>query len=128
MTQSKAEIIEERKANLPLPEQPPVASDWNSADETTVNVGSGRLESDITYGKGSETMREPATAESAVRTSGEEWKTETAGDDVGRQGRDNLGGIPNDAVTKEARNKQGTVETRQKDYGYPEKNDPSSGL
>merc|ERR1711900_123886 len=30
---SKAEIIAERVANLPLPEDPPVASDWNSAND-----------------------------------------------------------------------------------------------
>ena len=42
MTQSKADQIEEVKQNLPLPEQPPVKSDFNSADASTVNVGSGR--------------------------------------------------------------------------------------
>lgn len=36
---SKADIISERQANLPLPEQPPTASDWNSADARNVNVG-----------------------------------------------------------------------------------------
>ena len=41
MTQSKDQKIEETKANLPLPEQPPTASDWQSADARTVNVGSG---------------------------------------------------------------------------------------
>lgn len=35
---SKAEIIDERKTNLPLPNDPPVASDWNSADERNVNI------------------------------------------------------------------------------------------
>merc|ERR1711988_69820 len=46
MTQSKDQTIEERKANLPLPEQPPATSDWNSADASTVNVGSGRSEAE----------------------------------------------------------------------------------
>jgi hypothetical protein len=29
-SRSKKEIIEERRTNLPMPDQPPVASDWNS--------------------------------------------------------------------------------------------------
>lgn len=37
----KADIIAERQANLPLPDQPPGPSDFNSADQRTVNVGSG---------------------------------------------------------------------------------------
>ena len=126
---SKQEIIEERKANLPLPDQPPVASDFNSADASTVNVGSGRLQSDISAGKGSDTLRGPATAESDVRVSGEEWKTNTAGSAGGREGKDDLGGVPNDALTREAKDKkEGVAETTGKDYGYPNKNDPSSGL
>jgi hypothetical protein len=31
------DLVDERKANLPLPDQPPVASDFNSADARTVN-------------------------------------------------------------------------------------------
>ncbi|KAI9734601.1 MAG: hypothetical protein M1834_002202 [Cirrosporium novae-zelandiae] len=79
--------VAERQANLPLPEQPPVASDWNSADQRTVNVGSGGIEGDVSYGKGSSGgLRGPATADSSVRTDGEEWKTNTAPDSkVGRQ-------------------------------------------
>jgi len=126
---SKQEIIEERKANLPLPEQPPRASDWNSSDERTVNVGSGGREEDISaFGRGSEALREPATADSDVRVSGEEWKTNAAASGAGREAKDGLQGLPNDAVTKEARNKASTVETRKPDYGYPHRNDPSSGL
>ncbi|OCL01973.1 hypothetical protein AOQ84DRAFT_349861 [Glonium stellatum] len=110
---SKQEIIDERRANLPLPEQPPVASDWNSSDERTVNVGSGGREHDITAsGRGSETLREPATGESDVRVSGEEWKTNTAASGAGREAQDGLQGLPNDAVTREARNNASTVETR----------------
>ncbi|KAJ5188255.1 hypothetical protein N7491_004579 [Penicillium cf. griseofulvum] len=36
--------IEKIKANLPLPEQPPVASDWNSFDQRITGIGSGRVE------------------------------------------------------------------------------------
>jgi hypothetical protein len=39
--QSKADRIAEVQSNLPLPEDPPVASDWNSADARTVNVKAG---------------------------------------------------------------------------------------
>lgn len=101
----KPDVIEERRANLPLPEQPPVPSDWNSADSRTVNVGSGALSDDITYGDaGASGLREPATAESSVRTDGEVWKANTAPDShVGRQGKDNLDSLPEDALTREAR-------------------------
>lgn len=128
MTQSKQELIAERQANLPLPEQPPTASDFKSSDERTVNVGSGAVSDDIAAGKGGDSLREPATGDSAVRTDGEAFKTNTAGAEGGRQGKDDLGGIPNDAVTREAKGKTGTVDTTGKDYGYPQKNDPSSGL
>ncbi|KUJ18392.1 uncharacterized protein LY89DRAFT_733063 [Mollisia scopiformis] len=64
---SKAEIIAERQANLPLPEDPPVASDWNSADARTVNVAAGERQSEISTGDASSTgLREPATAGSGV--------------------------------------------------------------
>ncbi|KAH9906923.1 hypothetical protein F4778DRAFT_724005 [Xylariomycetidae sp. FL2044] len=90
MTQSKADKIEETKANLPLPEQPPVAPDWQSADARNVNVGSGRLESDISTGPGSTSgLREPASKGDDVDLS-----------KVGRQGKDNLPGPPKDAAYK----------------------------
>ncbi|KAK5124798.1 hypothetical protein LTR85_001511 [Meristemomyces frigidus] len=120
---SKAEIIEERKANLPLPEQPPVASDFNSADQRTVNVGSGGISD--TFSAGNDALREPATGDSAVRTDGESFKTNTLGQGVGREGAEGLGGIPNDAVTREAKGKKGLEDTTNKDYGYPQKNDPA---
>jgi hypothetical protein len=68
------------KANLPLPEDPPTASDWNSADGRTVNVGSGGMEADVSdMANGGESgLREPATAESSVRIDGDEWKKPTA--------------------------------------------------
>ncbi|SMY19945.1 unnamed protein product [Zymoseptoria tritici ST99CH_1A5] len=40
---NKAQVIADRQANLPLPEQPPTASDFNSSDQRTVDVGSGRI-------------------------------------------------------------------------------------
>ncbi|MCJ1410019.1 hypothetical protein MMC19_004104 [Ptychographa xylographoides] len=96
---SKADIIEERRSNLPLPEDPPVASDWNSADASKVNVGSGGVQSDISYGGGSDSLRGPATAESSVRTDGEEYKTNTSAPNAGmaRQGVDGTEGLPEDA-------------------------------
>ncbi|KAI1193901.1 hypothetical protein F5X97DRAFT_312479 [Nemania serpens] len=88
-TNQKTNKIEEVRSNLPLPEQPPVPSDWNSADARNVNVGSGRLESDISTGAGSTSgLREPAS-KADVDLSG-----------VGRQGKDNLEGPPKDAKAR----------------------------
>jgi hypothetical protein len=99
------DLVDERKANLPLPDQPPVASDFNSADERTVNVGSGGQEAGISSGS----LREPATG------------------DASGAGRKDVDGIPNDAVTRDQKNHSGLEQTTNKDYGYP-KNDPSSGV
>ncbi|KAI9802980.1 MAG: hypothetical protein M1825_002213 [Sarcosagium campestre] len=100
-TKSKAEIISERQANLPLPEQPPVASDWNSADARNVNVGSGRVESDKSTGGG---IDDRTTGESSARVDGNELNKSTAPDSsVGRQGKDNLDGLPKDALAREAK-------------------------
>ncbi|OTB10693.1 hypothetical protein K445DRAFT_322816 [Daldinia sp. EC12] len=89
MTQSKADQVEEVRSNLPLPDQPPVASDWNSADARNVNVGSGGVQSDISTGAGSTSgLREPASKKD-VDLSG-----------VGRQGKDNLENPPKDAKSK----------------------------
>lgn len=101
------DLVEERKANLPLPEQPPVPSDQNSADARNVNVGSGGVSEDFTHGNaGASGLRDPATGDSSVRTDGEAWKTHTAPDaSVGRQGKDDLDSLPADAVTREARGK-----------------------
>lgn len=66
MTQSKDQKIAETQANLPLPQDPPVASDFNSADARTVNVGSGRsvAEGNIGTNDGSKAgLREPASKE-----------------------------------------------------------------
>jgi hypothetical protein len=91
MPQSKADKIAEAQANLPLPDQPPVASDWQSADARNVNVGSGGVSSDISTGAGSTAgLREPATKSSE--------ETDMSG--IGRQGKDNLEGPPQDAKAK----------------------------
>jgi hypothetical protein len=69
--QSKAARIAKVQANLPLPKDPPTASDWNSADARNVNVGSGAVSSDISTGDASTSgLREPATASSGVREEG----------------------------------------------------------
>lgn len=91
---SKAEIIAERQANLELPEDPPVASDWNSADPSTVNVKAGERQAEISTGDASSTgLRGPATKGSGVR---EEGGADLSG--VGRQGKDGLDSIPKDAT------------------------------
>lgn len=66
MTQSKDQKIAETQANLPLPEDPPAASDFNSADARTVNVGSGRSEAEANIGTNDASkagLREPASKE-----------------------------------------------------------------
>jgi hypothetical protein len=94
--QSRADLIAERQANLPLPENPPVASDWNSADARTVNVKAGELQEEISMSESSSTgLREPATQGSAVR---EEGGADMS--DVGRQGREGLSGPPKDATKR----------------------------
>lgn len=71
MTPSKDQKISEVQANLPLPEQPPTASDWQSADARNVNVGSGRTEGKIGTDVASQTgLREPSTKGSATDMSG----------------------------------------------------------
>jgi hypothetical protein len=122
MSQSKADIIEERRANLPLPEDPPTASDWNSADGRNVNVGSGSISGGgpKNMREGSDGFQEPATADSSVRTDGDEFNTNTIGfENVGRQGKDKLDGLPNDAVTRDKKNASGTVDTTKEDLGVP---------
>ncbi|KAL5365283.1 hypothetical protein BJX96DRAFT_9060 [Aspergillus floccosus] len=97
---NKQEQIDKTKANLPLPEQPPRASDWSSADQRTVNVGSGGVEGPIS-GERNSALREPATAESSVRRDGNELHQNTAPmGNVGRQAKENLEGLPRDAVAR----------------------------
>ena len=86
------ETIEKVRQNLPLPEQPPVASDWQSADARNVNVGVGGRDvvSDVSTGAGSTSgLREPASKKDGVDLSG-----------VGRQGKDGLEGPPKDAAAR----------------------------
>lgn len=76
-----------------------MASDWNSADASKVNVGSGGVEDDMSYGNDS--LRDPATSDSNVRKDGNEFNGNTeAPSGVGREGKDNLGGLPKDALAK----------------------------
>ncbi|KAI0150926.1 hypothetical protein LQW54_000606 [Pestalotiopsis sp. IQ-011] len=89
MTQSKADKINEIAHNLPKPEDPPVKSDWDSANPKTVNVGSGRIETDISTGEGSVSgLQEPASSKDVDLSK------------VGRQGHDNLDGPPKDAAAR----------------------------
>ena len=79
-SESKQQTIDRVQGNLPLPDQPPTASDFNSADARSVNVGSGGVSSDVStgaYGGSESGLREPATAASSVRTDGDELKTNT---------------------------------------------------
>jgi len=103
--------VDQAQSNLSLPEQPPVASDFNSADERTVNVGSGGQEGSFASGGGA--IREPAVA---------------TGGPAAREAKDGLDGLPSDAVSREAKDHSGLANTTNKDYGYPSKNDPSSGM
>ncbi|KAF4943372.1 hypothetical protein FGADI_13462 [Fusarium gaditjirri] len=62
MTPSKDQKISETQANLPLPDQPPKASDWQSLDARTVNVGAGKHEGSIGTDSAAQSgLREPAT-------------------------------------------------------------------
>jgi hypothetical protein len=81
--------VEKAKSNLPLPEQPPVQSDWNSADTKTTAVSSGGVSAgDVSTGEGvTSGLREPATRDSKeVDMSG-----------IGRQGKEGLEQAPKDA-------------------------------
>ncbi|KUL88668.1 hypothetical protein ZTR_05171 [Talaromyces verruculosus] len=96
----KQKQVEQVQQNLPLPDQPSVASDWNSFDQRTVNVGSGRVEGPVS-GEGNSALRGPATVESSARVDGEELHKATApGSGVGRQGQEGLDHIPKDARTR----------------------------
>ncbi|KAJ5578340.1 uncharacterized protein N7459_007304 [Penicillium hispanicum] len=96
----KSKQIDQTKANLPLPNQPPVASDWSSADQRTVNVGSGGIEGPIS-GEMESGLRGPATAESSVRVAGQELHKNTApGKGPGRQAVEGLENLPSDATTR----------------------------
>lgn len=100
-SKNKKDLIEERRSNLPLPDDPPTTSDFNSSDISTVNVGSGGIESDISYGGGGDSLRGPATSESGVRTQGEAFnKNSDAPGTIGRQAAEGLEGLPKDATLR----------------------------
>lgn len=101
-TPNKKDLINERVAGLPLPEDPPVKSDFNSADGSAVNVGSGSI-------SGTTSQSGPETAESSVRVDGAATKTNTAPHGGARE--DLVGGIPNDAVARGSKGKDGLVDT-----------------
>ncbi|KAG9249001.1 hypothetical protein BJ878DRAFT_485726 [Calycina marina] len=88
--QSKADLIDERRSNLPLPEDPPTTSDWNSADSRKTGTGSGS----ISTTEGETLGINNPTKGSGVREAGGE---DLSG--VGRQGREGLSGLPKDATS-----------------------------
>ncbi|RAO66148.1 uncharacterized protein BHQ10_002160 [Talaromyces amestolkiae] len=97
---NKQKKVEEAQKNLPLPEQPPVPSDWNSADQRAVNVGSGRVEGPVS-GEGNSALRGPATVASSARVDGEEfYKATEPLSGVGRQGQEGLDHLPKDALSR----------------------------
>lgn len=105
-SKSKAEIIEERRAALPLPEEPPVTSDFNSASSALTGSGSGSI-SDPSFSRGNDALRGPATGESAARSNAA--STNLQGQGVGREAEE--GGIPNDAVARGSKDKEGLKDT-----------------
>jgi hypothetical protein len=87
MSQSKADKIDEVKANLPLPEQPPAASDMKSANLRTT-ASEGVSAGDVSTGPGvSSGLREPASMDSNVVDMSK----------IGRQGKEGLEHTPKDA-------------------------------
>ncbi|RJE19824.1 hypothetical protein PHISCL_07836 [Aspergillus sclerotialis] len=95
----KSKEIEERKANLPKPEPPPITP---PRDERAVGVGSGAHEGPLSgQNDTSNTQYGPATAGSSVRESGSELHKDTQPmADVGRQAKENLEGLPKDALRR----------------------------
>lgn len=81
---------------MPLPAQPPTASDSNSIDVNKVNVGSGR--EGATSAEYENVMRDPPILTSSVReVESEVGRRTVAFEHVGRQGKDNLEDLPKDA-------------------------------
>ncbi|KAK2625688.1 hypothetical protein QTJ16_005000 [Diplocarpon rosae] len=91
---SKQDIINERVSNLPLPEDPPVASDWNSAS-SAINFKGGERQEEVPNSEVTDTGMSggPATKGSGVR---EEGGADLS--NVGRQGKQGLDGLPKDAT------------------------------
>lgn len=97
--QNKAQEIEQHKSNLPKPEQPPTTA---PADTRAMGVGSGAHEGPLSgQNDTSNTQFGPATGGSSVRESGEELHKHTRPmGDVGRQAKENLEGLPQDALKR----------------------------
>ena len=63
-------------------------------------MGSGGVESGVSYGGGEDSLRGPATSESGVRTDGDAFgKNADAPGTIGRQAAEGLDGLPKDATT-----------------------------
>lgn len=92
-------------------EQPRAASDFNSLDTRTSNIDSSAYEAGISAVLGS--LREPATGDASG---------------AARQAKDGLSGIPNDAVIRDQKGHTGLEQTTGKEYVYPRKAEPSSGI
>lgn len=101
-SQNKKDVINERAAGLPKPEEPPVKSDFDSANPN-VAAGSGA----ISGGQ----PPEPSTAHSSVRVDGNANKVNTDPHGGAREGLE--GAIPNDAVARDAKDKAGLKDTTQ---------------
>lgn len=95
----KSKEIEEHKANLPKPPQPPVSV---PRDERAVGVGSGAHEGPLSaQNDTSNALHGPSTAGSSVRESGSELHKHTQPmGEVGRQAKENLGDLPKDALKR----------------------------
>ncbi|KAK3296803.1 uncharacterized protein B0H64DRAFT_390363 [Chaetomium fimeti] len=87
MSESKSDKVDRVKANLPLPEQPPVPGDMKSANMKTTS-STGVSPGDVSTGPGvTAGLREPASKDSnSIDMSG-----------IGRQGKEGLEHPPKDA-------------------------------
>lgn len=92
-------LVDERKANLPLPDQPGGVPDFKSLDARISNIDSGAIEAGISAG--SDSLREPATGDASG---------------AAREAKDGLSGNPNDAVTRDQKDHTGLEQTTGKDY------------
>ena len=90
---------------------PPGPGDFNSADQRTVNIGSG----DVATGsltEGNDALRGPNTGDSSARADpGAVEGNVQSLKGVGREGKDDLSGLPNDAVTRDKKDGQGLADT-----------------
>ncbi|KAI9722200.1 MAG: hypothetical protein M1828_004883 [Chrysothrix sp. TS-e1954] len=133
--QSKADLIAERQSNLPLPDEPPVTSDFKTNDTSSMNVGSGgsNVNADTaraTQSKdGSSGIYNSASTDSSARTDGVSFGTETTNlQNVGRQAVEGRDKLPSDVVAGGAKDSSSVENTKGKDFGYPEKSDPAGSM